>query len=78
MWRNNFKLFKQYHKYNLKGISRKDFILNSGKFGLKVVENGYISFKVVKAIFNFLKKRIKKNGKIWLNITPNMLFTRKP
>jgi large subunit ribosomal protein L16 len=78
MWRNNFKLFKQYHKFNLKGFSRKDFVLNSGKFGLKVVENGYISFKVVKAIFNFLKKRIKKNGKIWLNITPNMLFTRKP
>lgn len=78
MWKNNFKLKKQYHKYKLTGISRKESILNQGHFGIKVTQNGFLSYKIIKAFFNFLKKRIKKMGKIWLNITPNMIFTKKP
>ena len=78
MWKNNFKLKRQFHKHKIEGVSRKEVILNSGRYGIKITENGFLSFKVVKAIFNFLKKRIKKMGKIWLNITPNIMFTKKP
>ena len=76
MW-SNFKL-NHYHKYKLKKIRKKNKNLNEGNYGLKVIKSGFINPNELKTIIFYLKKILKKQGKIWINLNPNFTKTKKP
>ena len=76
MWDN--LILKHFHKYNLKKNSKRNKYLNEGLYGLKVLESGFITKNELKIIIFYLKKKLKKNGKIWINLNPNYVETKKP
>lgn len=80
MWdySNNKKINKHYHRYNLNRGDKRSFLLNNGDFGLRALKSGYILRKEIVAVNFYLKKNIKKTGKIWYRISVNKVITKKP
>ena len=76
MW-NNLNL-KHFHRFNFKRLATRNKLINEGNYGLKVLETGLINTNELKALNFFIKKKLKKQGKFWLNLNPNFTKTKKP
>ena len=58
------------YKYNTK--------LNFGTIGLKSLESGYVSARHIEAARQAINRQLKKKGKLWIKIFPNVPITKKP
>ena len=56
----------------------KSPILNFGLQGIFSKEMGRISSKQIEATRKFLRRNLKKQAKIWINIFPSKMITKKP
>jgi large subunit ribosomal protein L16 len=70
--------YKKYQKGRLKLKTNSLLSLNFGSFGLKSLESGCIKSSQIEAVRRNIKRKIKKFGKIWINIFPNFPITSKP
>lgn len=52
--------------------------LNFGTIGLKSIGSGLISARQIEAARQAITRKIKKNGKLWIKIFPNLPITKKP
>jgi len=52
--------------------------LNFGTIGLKALESGFISARQLEAARQAMARKIKKKGKLWIKIFPNLPVTKKP
>ena len=59
---------------NAKGGTRVEF----GEYGLKAVERGWVTNRQIEAARIAMTRRIKRGGKVWINIFPDKPFTQKP
>jgi large subunit ribosomal protein L16 len=70
------------HKKDKKGIkkgnSSRNLRLNQGLFGLKACESGRISARQIEAARISITRKIKRKGKLWINIFPFKPVTSKP
>ena len=73
-----FLKYKKTKKGKLTKLDFKSTKIMFGNIGLKAIESGYITLQQLKSIHNFLKKKIKKKGKIWFRVFPNIPTTSKP
>lgn len=78
MWDLNFKLKKYYHKFKLNRHISKSLVLQNGHYGIRILKSGFIYLSEIKSITLLFKKTLKKFGKIWFNINPNLILTKKP
>ncbi|OGS20374.1 MAG: 50S ribosomal protein L16 [Elusimicrobia bacterium RIFOXYA2_FULL_39_19] len=62
----------------IRGISTKGSTIAFGKYGLKVLEGGWITAKQIEAIRLSLARSLKQGGKIWIRIFPDKPVTKKP
>ena len=73
--------YKKYHKGRicLKPIntSKRTQLLN-GSYGIKVLEAGRITPKHLETVRRFIKRVVKRSGKLWINIFPHLPVTAKP
>ena len=70
------------HKKTRKGkLVKLEFKSNNLKFGtigLKAAESGIISSKQIEAARQAIVRKIKRKGKIWIRIFPDLPVTSKP
>jgi len=70
------------HKKVKKGkLSELEFKSNSIKFGeigLKAAESGFIKYKQIEAARQAIVREIKRKGKVWIRIFPDLPITSKP
>ena len=59
---------------NAKGGSRVEF----GEYGLKTLERGWITNRQIEAARIAMTRKIKRGGKVWINIFPDKPVTEKP
>ena len=59
---------------NAKGGSRVEF----GEYGLKTLERGWITNRQIEAARIAMTRKIKRGGKVWINIFPDKAVTAKP
>lgn len=78
MWDLNFKLKKYYHKFKLNRQVSKSLLIQNGRYGLRLLKSGFIYLSEIKSINLLFRKTLKKFGKIWFNINPNLIITKKP
>ena len=60
------------NKYNYKAD------LTFGTIGLKSLESGFISAQQIEAARQAISRKIKKKGKLWIKIFPDLPITKKP
>ena len=49
-----------------------------GEFGLKALEAGWISNRQIEAARIAMTRKIRRGGKVWINLFPDKPFTKKP
>lgn len=69
------KLFKP---RSLPGPAVKGTKVSFGEFGLRADEAGHISSRQIEAARRAIVHSIKRGGRVWIRIFPNMPITKKP
>ena len=59
---------------NAKGGTRVEF----GEYGLKAIDRGWITNRQIEAARIAMTRKIKRGGKVWINIFPDKPVTAKP
>ena len=59
---------------NAKGGTRVEF----GEYGLKSIERGWVTNRQIEAARIAMTRKIKRGGKVWINIFPDKPYTQKP
>jgi len=52
--------------------------VNFGEFGLLALEAGWITNKQIEAARVAVTRQMKRGGKVWIRIFPDMPYTKKP
>ena len=66
------------HKGRIHGKASRGKILNYGAYGLKAMEPERIISKQIEAARVALTRHMKRTGKVWLRIFPNIPVSKKP
>jgi large subunit ribosomal protein L16 len=70
--------YRKYQRGRRKGISTGGSTLNFGEFGLKALENAWLTNKQIEASRVAIMRHIKRGGKAWIRIFPDKSVTKKP
>ena len=70
--------YKKFRKSKLSKFEFKSNKLKFGTIGLKSVESGIITARQIEAARQAIMRKIKRKGKLWIRIFPNLSVTAKP
>lgn len=70
--------FKKTRKGKLSKLEFKANDLKFGTIGLKAAESGIISSRQLEAARQAIVRKIKRKGKIWIKVFPDLPITSKP
>ena len=62
----------------MRGTARRGATLNFGEFGLQAVGCARINARQIEAARIAMTRHIKRGGRIWIRIFPDVPFTKKP
>lgn len=71
----------KYKKIRKGTISKLEFRSNKlqfGTVGLKSIESGVLSSRQIEAARQAINRKIKRKGKLWIRVFPNLPITAKP
>ena len=70
--------FRKAHKNVKKGISQRGNQLAFGQFGIKALEDSWITARQIEAARIAATRYLKREGSIWIKIFPDKPITKKP
>jgi large subunit ribosomal protein L16 len=70
--------FRKAHKGRIHGVAKGGFALNFGAYGLKAVEPGRITAREIEAARRAITRHMKRVGKVWIRVFPDVPVSRKP
>ena len=70
--------WRRQHRGNFKGMAIRVSTLAFGDFGLCSVEAGRMSARQLEAARVAISRSVKRGGKLWLRIFPDLPLTKKP
>ena len=70
--------FRKAHKGRIHGKACRGSLMNYGTYGLKAMEPERIIGKQIEAARVALTRYMKRTGKVWLRIFPNIPVSKKP
>ena len=70
--------FRKQHKGRIHGLAKSGTQLNFGSFGLKAVTPGRISSRQIEAARRAITRHMKRAGRVWIRIFPDVPVTGKP
>ena len=70
--------YRKAHKGRIHGYASRGEILNYGAYGLKATQPERIISKQIEAARVSLTRYMKRTGKVWLRIFPNIPVSKKP
>ena len=70
--------FRKAFKGRIRGNAKGGTTLTFGSFGLKTIEPGRISARQIEAARRAMNRHMKRSGKVWIRIFPDVPVTKKP
>jgi large subunit ribosomal protein L16 len=70
--------YRKYQRGRRRGVSKGQTQVHSGDFGLKALETGWVTNRQLEAARIAMTRRIKRGGKVWINVFPDKPVTQKP
>ena len=70
--------FRRHHRGRRAGLSKGQTTVQFGDYGLKSMEAGWISNRQIEAARIAATRKIRRSGKVWINLFPDKPFTKKP
>ena len=69
---------RKQHRGRRAGDARGGVRVQFGDYGLKAVERGWVSNRQIEAARIAMTRKIKRGGKVWINVFPDKPVTQKP
>ena len=70
--------YRRVHRGRRRGLSRGQTEVQFGDYGIKSLEAGWVTSRQIEAARIAMTRKIKRGGKVWINIFPDKPFTKKP
>jgi len=70
--------FRKAHKGRIKGVATSGAALSFGHFGLKAMEPDRITARQIEAARRALTRHMKRAGRVWIRIYPDVPVSKKP
>jgi len=70
--------FRKAHKGRIHGLAKGGTSLTFGSCGLKAVEPDRITARQIEAARRAMTRHIKRQGKVWIRIFPDVPVSKKP
>lgn len=70
--------FRKQQKGRNRGLALNGNKVSFGEYGLKAVSKGRITARQIEAARRAMTRHIKRGGKIWIRIFPDVPVTKKP
>jgi large subunit ribosomal protein L16 len=69
---------RKQHRGRMAGVAKGGTTVQFGEYGLKALDAGWITNRQIEAARVAMTRKIKRGGKVWINIFPDKPVTKKP
>jgi large subunit ribosomal protein L16 len=69
---------RKQHRGRRAGLSRGQVKVQFGEYGLKALDAGWITNRQIEAARIAMTRKIRRGGKVWINVYPDRPLTKKP
>ena len=70
--------FRKQHRGRRRGYTTGQDTVQFGDFGLKSLEAAWVTNRQIEAARIAMTRKIKRGGKVWINVFPDKPYTKKP
>lgn len=70
--------FRRHQKGKMKGNTKRGAELAFGSFGIKTLDESWITSRQIEAARQAITRRMKREGQLWIRIFPDKPITKKP
>ena len=70
--------YRKYQRGRRRGFAKGQTSVQFGDFGLKALETGWVTNRQIEAARIAMTRKIKRGGKVWINVFPDKPTTQKP
>ncbi len=70
--------YRKQHKGRIRGNAKGGFTLNFGEYGLKALQPERITARQIEAARRAISRHVKRVGRMWIRIFPDLPVTKKP
>jgi len=70
--------YRKMFKGRIKGVATRGATLNNGSYGLKAMEPERITARQIEACRRAITRHMKRAGRVWIRIFPDLPVTSKP
>ena len=70
--------FRKMFKGKNRGLAQSGNKVSFGEYGLKAAERGRVSARQIEAARRAMTRKVKRGGKIWIRIFPDVPISSKP
>ena len=65
-------------KGRMKGMAQRGAQLSFGSFGIKTLENCWLTGRQIEAARQAVSRYMKREGQVWIRVFPDKAYTKKP
>ncbi|MCE5228300.1 50S ribosomal protein L16 [bacterium] len=69
---------RKVQKGRRRGLAWRGSALAFGEFGLKALDDAWVTNRQIEAARIAITRHVKRGGKLWINIFPDKPYTKKP
>lgn len=69
---------RKVQKGRIKGLAQRGANISFGSYGLKALENGFMTSRQIEACRITISRAMKREGNIWIRVFPDKPVTKKP
>ncbi|MGQ9846103.1 MAG: 50S ribosomal protein L16 [Bacteroidales bacterium] len=78
MLQPNKTKYRKQQKGRMKGVAQRGTTLAFGQFGIKTLEEAWITGRQIEAARQAITRYMKREGQLWIRIFPDKPITKKP
>ena len=70
--------FRKVQRGRRRGLAKGQTTVQYGDYGIKALEVGWVTNRQIEAARIAMTRKIKRGGKVWINVFPDKPVTQKP
>ena len=70
--------FRKVQRGRRRGQAKGQTTVQYGDYGIKALEAGWVTNRQIEAARIAMTRKIKRGGKVWINVFPDKPYTKKP
>ena len=70
--------YRKVHRGRRRGEAKGQTTVQFGEYGLKALENGWITNRQIEAARIAMTRKIRRRGKVWITVFPDKPVSQKP